>query len=72
MNDAEPNALIPSGRCCATARVAPRLEVYLDSRGLTIWCKTHDRLMRLTPADLARFMAHPPECECCKSRGALS
>lgn len=68
MSDAEPHALIPSGRCCVMARVAPRLEVYLDSRGLTIWCKTHDQLiMRLTPADLARFMQHPPECECCKA-----
>lgn len=58
------------GRCCDASRSHGTKEVYVDSRGLTVWCRTHGRLIvRITPERLREMMRHPPDCECCKQRG---
>ncbi len=74
MNDAESKARFLNGRCCFESRRRGVVDVYVDSRGLTVWCRTHDKLIgRLTPETLGDMMEHAPDCECCKARqGAVS
>lgn len=52
---------------CTLLGQTQRLEVALDAGGLTVQCKKHGLVVRLTPASLAALLAHPPRCACCEA-----
>lgn len=55
-------------RQCAVGTGKPQLEVGLTRTGIQVWCKRHEmNVAHLTPDEISAFLAHPPDCECCKA-----
>ncbi|HEY3493711.1 MAG TPA: hypothetical protein VGK73_03450 [Polyangiaceae bacterium] len=59
-------------RACTERGQTQRLEVGIDDSNLVVQCKKHGLVVALTPDTLAELLSHPPECECCANRRALS